>query len=79
MDERPSPGDEPDGMIAEGVGGGPMRPDEERIYGTDETAASDADAPTPVTSTTTWLAAGLIVLAIFVALLVYAVIGAAPG
>jgi len=43
MDERPSPGDEPDGMIAEGVGGGPMRPDEERIYGTDETAASDAD------------------------------------
>jgi len=45
----------------------------------DETAATDAEQPTPATSTTTWLAVGLIVLAIFVALLVYAVIGAAPA
>jgi hypothetical protein len=66
---RPAPTGQPPGD--DGVGGGPLRPSERRTYDTDATAdVETVSAP----SSRPGIAVGLVVLAIFLAILVWAVV-----
>jgi len=56
-------------MASEGLGGGYLRPDERRDYGTDEAAASDARPVPPVRSVTTWVIVALVLLGAFAGIL----------
>jgi len=59
-------------MASEGLGGGHLRPDERRAYGTDEAAASAARPVPAARSVTTWVIVALVLLGAFTGFLALA-------
>jgi hypothetical protein len=57
-----------------GVGDDPLRPGEAETYRTDHSAASDSEATPPAADSRGWFVVGLVLLGIFVAILLWAVL-----
>ena len=61
----------------EGIGDTPLRPDERRTYGTDPSAGDAStvtDGVSPAAEPRPWIAVGIVLLVVFVAILVWAVV-----
>lgn len=57
-----------------GVGDDALQGEEAQLYRTEHDAGSDAEAPSPITSTSTWMVVGIVALVAFAAILAYSVV-----